>query len=583
MSNQNEIRIVLGSKQFAGNTDKDIWIQPPLIGDRRTMVEGDRSLTLNLTQQFETERQESTTFRVAGKLTNIFNNSITGKTIYTPYKNILYYTNEIANAILNTPPNPNVPWEGYPQYEEFTFVRYSAVTGHRSFVPKSASSYNWMLNLTYPFSSDTNQPMTYTNEKFNTSINFNSSDGIPFAFDIGELNGKKIVNFYCGTKHNLKVGDWVELTIPSLPFGLNGKKTFQVFSLGDNDYKSEEKVFSIINLKFPPNQLISGTVGTAKRINNILNSGETKSIYYVRLHKVLATHSDFNITQAGFENNPFTIKSKLEYSALTPNQTQRVSVKQGGRTFSFTLNKDVSINGLKDNNGKPITELFLSILERGYMGWFNPPALNSVGQQTAIDIGWGFNFLENSVDTWWNHSSVINKDNIPVSSYEQPQGSGQMFYYNDFLSEGSVIKGDFCEYNYAEQKEYVLSSCYHKYSFNSLYFFDNSPVNFPSGYAYEPHHSIPIRVFSDYLEFGSPTNTDGIPSYAWFSEYENTFIWRDLYSYGFIDSDGIGIDFPFVNGSHYPFKQVLFLQKPIQRSEIITTTLINQPINDDCE
>ncbi len=55
MSNQNEINIVLGSKQFAGNTDKDIWIQPPLMGDRRTMVEGDRSLTINLATQFDTE------------------------------------------------------------------------------------------------------------------------------------------------------------------------------------------------------------------------------------------------------------------------------------------------------------------------------------------------------------------------------------------------------------------------------------------------------------------------------------------------------------------------------------------------
>ena len=75
MSNQNGIEIVLGSKQFAGNTDKDIWIQPPLIGDRRTMVEGDRSITINLASQFETERQNSDKFRISGKLTNIFQNT----------------------------------------------------------------------------------------------------------------------------------------------------------------------------------------------------------------------------------------------------------------------------------------------------------------------------------------------------------------------------------------------------------------------------------------------------------------------------------------------------------------------------
>jgi hypothetical protein len=217
------------------------------------------------------------------------------------------------------------------------------------------------------------------------------------------------------------------------------------------------------------------------------------------------------------------------------------------------------------------------------MGWFNPPTINANNNQTAIDIGWGFNFLENSVDTWWNHFNTTNKDNIPLNSYEQPQGSSQYFYYNDFLSNDDIIKGDFCEYNFIEQQEYVLSPMYHKYSFNYSYFLDNSPVNLPSGYSYEPHTPIPIRVFSDYVEFGSSTNTDNIPTYAWFSQYEQTFFWRDIYSYGFIDSEGLGVDYPFVNGAHYPFKEVLFLQKPIQRNAEIETTIINDPLVDDCE
>jgi lipoprotein-anchoring transpeptidase ErfK/SrfK len=425
--------------------------------------------------------------------------------------------------------------------------------------------------------------MTYTSEKFNVTVNFNSGDGIPFVLTPGELNGKKVVYFYCGVKHNLNVGDWVELNIPSNPSGIGNKKVLEVFSLGDGQYRSEEKVFSVFNLKFPTNQTLTGTEGTLKRIGTIVNSAETKSIYYVRLHKVLATNSDFNITQAGFENIPFNTKSKIEYSALTPNNTQRVSVKEGSKTFSFVLNKDIHISGLKDNNGIPINELYITLIQRGYMGWFNPPAVNSNNQPTAIDIGWGFNFLANSTDAWWNHSSTNNKDNIPLSSYEQPIGSGQNFYYNDFLSSGATIKGDFCEYNYIEQKEYVLSKMYHKYSFNSNYFFDNSPLNLPSGYAYEPHYPIQIRVLSDYLEFGSKNNIDNIPFWAWYSDYNQTFMWRDLYSLGFIDSDGIGVDYPFINGAHYPYSQVLLLQKPIQRETEIVTTIINQPTTDDCE
>lgn len=583
MSNENEIKIVLGSQQFAGNTDKDIWIQPPLIGDRRNMVEGDRSITINLADQFNTERQESDTFRISGKITNIFNNTVSGKTTYTPYRNSLYYTNAIANATLNTPPNPNIPWEGYPQFDEFTFGRFSAVTGHRNYVSKSAMSYNWMLYLTYPYSSDTTQPMSYKNENLNVTVNFSAGDGIPFVIKTGEILGKKVVYFYCGVKHNLSIGEWVEINIPTQPNGLGNKNVFKVFGLGDSNYRSEETVFSVIDLKFPANETTTGKNGTLKRIKNIVNSAETKSIYYVRLHKVIATHSEFNITQSGFENIPFNTKSKIEYSALTPNGEQRISVKEGSKTFSFILNRDININQYKDNNGKPLTELFLTTIQKGYMGWFNPPVTNSSGVQVGIDVGWGFNFLKNSIDPWWDHTSLNNKDNIPLSSYEQPQGSGKYFYYNDFIPTGATLKGDFCEFNFVEQKEYLLSKNYHKFSFNSSYFFDNSSSNLPSGYVYEPHYTIPIRIFSNYLEYGTKKNTVNIPSYAWFSEYEQNFIWRDIYTYGFIDAEGLGVDYPFTNGAHYPFANILFLQKPIQRTNEIATTIINPPTNDDCE
>ena len=583
MSNENEILIVLGSKRYASNTDKDVWIQPPLIGDRRTMVEGDRSVTINQEELFNQERQESGEFRVSGKIVNVFNNTVSGKTTYTPYRDSLYYTNAIANATSNTPPNPSVAWEGYPQFEEFTFIRNKGITGHVPFVAKSSTTYNWAVYLTYAFSSDTQQSMAYTSEVFNVTNNFIASDGIPFVIDTSSFNGKSLVYFNCGTRHNLKPGENVEIAIPTNPSGLGGRNIFEVYGVGNGSYGSEETVFSIYDLKFPTTQVATGTYGNFKRIANLQNSGETKSKYYVRLHKLLTNVEDVNITQAGFETNPFPIKSKLEYSALTPNQIQRVSVKDGSKTFSYTFDRDINIKPLVDNNGKPVTDLFVTIIERGYMGWFNPPATNQNGNVVGLDIGWGFNFQRNNVDNWWDHTSVLNKDNIPLSSYEYPAGSGQYFYYNSFLSIGDVIKGDFCEYNYMEQKEYVISPLYHKYSFNPIYFLDNSPLTLPSGYAYEPHYPVPIRVFSDYLEYGNKGAVDNIPDYAWYSQYNETFIWRDIYTYGYIDADGLGVDYPFINGSHYPFNNILFLQKPIKRTNIVTTNLINEPTNDDCE
>jgi len=80
MGNENDIRIVLGSKRFAGNTDKDVSLQVPLSGVRRTMVEGDRSIVVDAEERFNIERQGSTFFRVSGKISNILNNTISGKT-----------------------------------------------------------------------------------------------------------------------------------------------------------------------------------------------------------------------------------------------------------------------------------------------------------------------------------------------------------------------------------------------------------------------------------------------------------------------------------------------------------------------
>jgi hypothetical protein len=567
MRKQDDIRIVLGSKRFAGSANVDEQINLNLIGDRRNLVQGDRSSLVNINDIFEAERQQSNTFRLSGKITNIFNNSISGRTQYSPFKNNLYLLDHEQSI------NTNV-WQGYPQYDEFSMIRDRGITNHQNFIAKSATSYNWGFYVSYAFSSTTAQTMTYFDENIPSPINvFNVSDGIPFVMKVGRFNGKAIVYFYCATNHNLQSGQFVELNIE-----INNKNVFQIYSLGDGSYKSENKVFSIFDLGFDTAEVYDGRYGNMKRITDINNSGETKSKYYVRLHKILTNNNDTFISKMGFENNPFPNKRKLEYSALTPNNVQRVSVKTASQTYSFAVNSDIDITGLRDNNNKPITELFFTIINRGYMGWFNKPATNHT---SAIDIGWEFNFLKNSVDTWWNHTSFTNKDNIPFSFYTK---QGYTFYYNRFLRKDDVIKGDFCEYNNIEQKEYVLSTLYHKYSINTNVFFDNSTNNFPSGYAYVPHYPIPVRVFSDYIENADFQSVQSVPSYAFYSEKTNSFIWRDLYSYGYVDSNNLGLDIPFTNDAHYPFKRINFLHYPIVRDvNAPDTNVINQPENDDCE
>ena len=267
----------------------------------------------------------------------------------------------------------------------------------------------------------------------------------------------------------------------------------------------------------------------------------------------------------------------MEYSALTPNNVQRVSVRNGSQSYGFTFEKDIDINAYKDNQNRPITELFVTIINKGYMGWFNKPYNNNT---TALNIGWDFNFLEASIDPWWSQLNSANKDNIPVGSY---QTNGKTFYYNKDLTVGDEIMGDFCEWNDYEMKESVLSPLTHKFNYNSVYFQTGYSVEMPIGYVYYPHYSIQVRDYSDYVETAVEGEVDNIPDYSFYSNYDGLWRWRDLYPYGFIDSEDNGVDHPFLNNSHYPFADITFLQMTPQRNLNQKVTGIIQPLIDDCE
>lgn len=559
-------RIVRGNKRFASASNTNLFVQVPIESSQLNKIEGDRTIILDLEQRFNDERQRTDKIRVAGKITNIFNNVISGTTNYVPFKNSLYYLNPEVSKVNNI-------WKGFPPFSEFDFFRTLGINGHPKFVSKSASSYNWDIYVTQPFDNFTGQTMQFTDPFSGNTLTFNVSDGIPFVIKNRIVSGKKLITFYCGVKHNLSVGDYVYLN-----FTINGRDKFEVYSLGDNNFGNESTVFSVFNFGFSQGVSLDGRLGNFKRIININNSGETISEYYVKRHKVLLNTSYLDLTRAGFENNPFPKKQKLEYSAITPNNQQRISTLNGNQTYTFTFDQDIHINPLFDNLNRPISELFITIIHKGFYGWFGNTNLNN----TNLQIGWDFNFNINNTDDWWEISNwVNNKSSILRQNYSV---SGNTFTYNEMLSVGDIIKGDFCEFNQFMQQEYVVSKMNHKYSFNPNYFTDNSNSNLPSGYAYIPHHPIKIKQYSSYIEKGDREDVVGIPDYAFFSQYENKWRWRDLYDYGFIDGDGIGVDFPFLNGAHYPFTEIIFLQTPMAKQSTINyNEVIYSPLIDDCE
>lgn len=536
----NNYTIIPSNLKYKGAPSVDEEISIELNQQSQEITEYDRSSTINLAQVYDDERQECTVFRPTFKVTYLYENTYTGTTSYLPFQYNLYYT---APQISKQ----SGKWQGFPQYYEFDLYRPDVSDQHFSYKAKSAYTYNWVYYLTYPHSNNYDKELTYYTTGSN-NINWKASQGIPFTIVNGSSNGNGLIQFQCIAPHGLTPGESVELTLT-----YRNSNLFEVYSLGNGLFDSESHVFNVLDIGYTGKTFANGTTGIFKRVINPDNLTETTSKYYVREHKILKGVNDLEITKAGFEKNVFNEEKKLEFSSITPNNLTRISQKTSTNAYNITSAYDLDFAGLRDNQMRPLDKLYLTIINKGYSGYFNKPF-----QGIGLKQGWEFN-LSQRTNPWWSDGNQNSNTNISVSSYTLTNGVTSTFYYNQDLKVGDIIDGDFCEWNDYEQMERVVSPYYQKIRFNQDVFktTNNVTTNSP-GYYYEPHHAMTIRVFSDYIETGDINEIEGVPSYSFYSSSDQTFRWRDLYTYGFIDNLGRGVDYPFFNTAHYPFSEVVF-------------------------
>ena len=341
------------------------------------------------------------------------------------------------------------------------------------------------------------------------------------------------------------------------PFNLGGVDFFEVYSLGNETVGSDDYVVNILDPGFTT--ISTGLKSTYKRVILRDNLNETTSEYYVRRHRVLTTPESPVLVNCGYEQNIFKTVAKFEREPFTPNENARISTKEGSQTYTLSFNSDIDINNLVDNQGRPITQLFYTTVWRGYFGYTK-----------NLKQGWDFNLqldpTLNTPTTWWTQSNSFSDVSISTSTYTvppplgtNPLGAPYNFIYTNTPNVGDILDGDLCEWNDYEQQEYELATYYHKIRFNEEIFTTSAGLpNNPFGYYYQPHYGINLRDYSDYLEEAEPKTTVGIPDYAYFSENRNIFVWRDLYDYGYIDSTGVGTNWPFMNGRHHLYKNITF-------------------------
>ena len=418
---------------------------------------------------------------------------------------------------------------------------------------------NYLLKITYPFEK-TDIELVKNNS--GTTL----SDGIPVIqqFPI-ELNGRNYVAFLTPMNHGLSEGsnvrlfNFIDLT-PDSSLKLD-KKSYKVVKLGNDTNDLKLRVFV---LDIDPSEInFSIGISTIKRIVN-----NTLSEYYVRRFRTLTVsgYTDYDLYPAAYGVNYYN-----------------------DNLAAFNFKTDVDVKDLKDNLGRPLSELYLTMVKNDNDS--DPTSINTQYWNDIIlnsPLSSNITTTDDGVTRFWTPISAgydlenNTEVNYNIRSYGDPNYNNSVYFENIDESD-EFFNGDIVEYNESELLERRLEDVYHR--INTIYreylnTIDSDKLDKKEGYIYRPFNLIRIREFANYINplvniqqiidqynITNPIDIENlkksfdVPDYA--TEISpNVYRWRDLLDIGFIDSTGGGVDYPFESGAHYIYlDKTFYLQR----------------------
>lgn len=563
MDNNN--KILLNSVKLPNNVNVNTQIQFGLNHTNKPIPLNDIDTTVSQYEQFEKERKESTKYRFYGVVKPVVTNALFNENIKIylkepkPLPNAIPLPQITAKTIMSNSIFEKDGWVGSyndePNENEIQFNdNKSALCEFFPFDPgydrlkmlDSDGASNYLFKLVYPFST---KDITLVKNNLNISL----KDGVPIIdqFTI-ILNGRQYIGFRTPMNHGLNVGDRIRLfnfvdNTPNNTLNLN-TQLYRVFKLGNQVNDNKLRTF-VIDVN-PSDINFTIGVSTIKRsVNGKLSS------YYVRQFKSLTSsdYKDYDLYPAAYGVTYFN-----------------------DEVVAFNFKNDIDVSSLVDNLGRPITEIYLSIIKNDNDS--NPTSLN-----TQYWLQQQQNLIPPYNTRFWTKISAgydlenNNNVNYNIRSYGDTNYVGSLYYENIDESD-DVFDGDIVEYNESELLERRMENLYHRVntvyreflnSIYSTYSQDSNKGNKKEGYIYSPFNLIKIREFSNYinpvvnlqvvidrynitnpLEIDELRKSFQIPNYA--TEIApNSFKWRDLLDIGEIDNSGAGVDYPFESGAHY--------------------------------
>lgn len=543
--------ILLPSKKFANAPDQELDVRLNLDTSESLLRIGDRDIVLDVAELFNKERNESINYKIYGKLRMIFRNLYTGSTNYSYLEERLYLNTDGSDG----------NFQGTLPYDEFAFLRRdvyrevnlpsvgstlgtftpnivtSGSTEHTTITPIQAPYQNWNLYLTYVYDQDNSYPMNYTLSG-GTYVSFVSGDGVPFRLS---YSGGSYYELTSPVQHGMNDGEFITIS----------GTTFPISSIGNEIYNSEKYVINILKSEVSTGFTFN-TINIGQRCLDINDIAGSTSQYYVHKHKTLTDDKGYIMDTIGFESPIFRDEKKMLFQNSLLYEDVIVE-KNRMESVLYDFKNPFQLTGIKNNLGYTPTEVYVSVLLRNGNGYFDYPP----------KVGYSFHFHDTWIDEHFS-GTTSNETSLTGTTFTN---NGYTFISGGTLTTGSTLVGAFIEYNPKEMKERIISETYHKFynptnifnynqTDNSILlsgstYFRGANIDNPVGLIYQPHYRVKLRELSPYTETATTNDIFNLPEYCTYDETEKVWRWRDLYDHGYIDSDGYGTNFPFVNNTHY--------------------------------
>ena len=441
-------------------------------------------------------------------------------------------------------------WLGFLNKVSMPVINYSAVTGSEkvevvlnkcmnddpaygqidmypgrslySFVPKynkyrRREENNWNFCITYPYSAT-------TKDGEGDSIEYIEGEGVNGILcemaTMAEISREQTnVQFISSIKHGFSTGESVKLYFYGKDGNTETKNPILIRSVSKDGHGFSARISDIAAELF----VDDGNGGTRNR--NIAKvrvarvHGGIPCKYYVRLFKKIDLNFDTQITRAAFSLNAYS-----------------------DRIAQIALNGDIEIGDLSDNLGRPLSELYLTLIKnnKGHELWYDRNVFNDENIEFSHCFGPVSAGIDLPTDEFCEKYNIHRIHNI--ANADADSRGGGIPHSPAHLKTGITIDddefyGDIVEFSPGEVSERILEPIYYRFNtaqrettnshYSTFYITDITSDDYdfsengfsisagtytndtglkmnliPEGYYYNPNYRIKIREFSDTVNQG---------------------------------------------------------------------------------